>query len=270
MLMTLLALALATVGGVNPGSAVSSEPAPPHSTSFKVLQMNLCLSGVAACYDRAAYPAVVDEAAGQVAKHQPDAVTLNEACRDDAAAIARRAGYHLRFTAVLVRGAPLPCVQPGGRGVFGLAVLTKGRIETSRDRAFGTQAGAEERRWICATTVRAVTACTAHLGTRGSTEQRQANRAQCRELRRVLAHYDERRTTVFGGDVNRREPCAPATMWARGDTKAGQKAGIQHIYGSRSLDRPATRVKPARYTDHDFFLATDQPARASTTRRSGG
>jgi hypothetical protein len=59
-------------------------------------------------------------------------------------------------------------------------------------------------------------------------------------------------------------------MWARSDASAGQKPGIQHIYGSRSLGRPATRVVPATYTDHDFFLTADQPARTSTTRRSGG
>lgn len=255
-LAIVLAVAAATLAAVTPAMAVSPRPTPKYGATYKVLQMNLCLSGMATCYARTAYRSIVDEATAQVANRDPAVVTLNEACSDDAAEIARRTGYHLRFAAVLNRGASLPCVEPGGRGVFGIAVLTKASIRTSNDEAFATQAGVEERRWICATTIRAITACTAHLSTRESTKARVANDAQCRELRGVLARSETAGTTVFGGDVNRRKPCAPATMWARADTTAGQKPGIQHIYGSTSLDDPSARLAAARHTDHDFFLTT--------------
>ena len=55
--------------------------------------------------------------------------------------------------------------------------------------------------------------------------------------------YQDAGTTVFGGDVNRQEPCAPATMWARQDTAATQAAGVQHIYGSLSLEPPEPEVR---------------------------
>jgi hypothetical protein len=105
------------------------------------------------------------------------------------------------------------------------------------------------------TTVHEVSVCTAHLSTRTSTDLRAANDAQCRELRGVLAGYQDAGTTVFGGDLNRQEPCAPVTMWSRQDAAASQSAGIQHIYGSLSLPAPAPEVTAATYTDHDFLYA---------------
>ncbi len=260
-LARLLVLTVAILVVVTPGPAVSSAPSTPQrGTPYTVLQMNLCLSGTADCYTRTAYPAIVQEAAEQVMAQDPQAVTLNEACRGDAADIARRTGYRMRFTAVLVRGEPLPCVAPGRRGVFGLAVLTRERITTSHDQPFAGQAGPEERRWLCVTTARAISVCTAHLGIRESAEAVSANDAECAELRAILARYDEAGTTVFGGDVNRQEPCAPVGMWTGGDTAAAQVAGIQHIYGSLSLRGPAARVSAATYTDHDFFLVTGRAA----------
>jgi endonuclease/exonuclease/phosphatase family metal-dependent hydrolase len=265
-LASLLVLTVATLVTVTPVQAVSSAPSTPQpGTPYTVLQMNLCLSGTADCYSRTAYPAIVQEAAEQVMAQDPQAVTLNEACRGDATDIARRAGYRMRFTAVLVRGEPLPCVAPVRRGVFGLAVLTRARITTSHDQPFAGQVGPEKRRWLCVTTARAISVCTAHLGTRESAEAISANDAECAELRAVLARYDGAGTTVFGGDVNRREPCAPDGMWTGGDTAAAQAPGIQHIYGSLSLHGPVARVSAATYTDHDFFLATGQAAVGSST-----
>ena len=231
--------------------------------------MNLCLSGQAACYPRTAYPAVVDEAVDQVLRQDAEAVTLNEACRGDAAEIARRTGYRMRFAAVLVRGAPLPCVDPGRRGVFGLAALTRARIRDAQDQPFATHAGLEERRWLCVTTAGALNVCTAHLGTPGAVGASRANDAECAELRAVLARYDAAGATVFGGDVNRRSPCAPSDMWVTDDTAATQTAGIQHIYGSRSLPDPVVGVVTATHTDHDFLLVStglDRRARGPLPR----
>jgi hypothetical protein len=72
------------------------------------MQMNLCLSGLAGCYGRIGRPAVVREAVDRIRDTQPDAVTFNEACRRDTERIARRTGYHLRFSRVIYLGAPLP------------------------------------------------------------------------------------------------------------------------------------------------------------------
>ena len=229
---------------------------PPPGAPYTVLQMNLCLSGLAGCYGGTEYPKVVDEAVATVRAQDPAAVTLNEACSGDADTIAARTGYQVRFATVLYRGAPLECRSPGGRGVFGNAVLTKERIVATTDRAFTAQAGVEERRWSCATTAREVTACTAHLSTRGTDEARAANDAQCEELREVLARYAGRGATVFGGDVNRYDSCAPAGLWTQTDAAATQAPGIQHVYGSSALRDPVARIVPATFTDHDFLAVT--------------
>jgi endonuclease/exonuclease/phosphatase family metal-dependent hydrolase len=221
------------------------------------MQMNLCLSGLAGCYGRAAYPAVVEEAAARIGQAHPDAVTFSEACEGDAARIARRAGYHLRFSRVVYRGEPLRCVDPGGRGLFGDAVLTEAPIERSDNQDFEAQAGIERRRWLCVTTRVDVDVCTAHLNTRAADEVA-GNDAQCAELAGLIARRAAVRTVIFGGDVNRRPACAPAGVWTRTDSSAGQARGLQHVYGSRALRSPSAEVLPATHTDHDVLLVRAQ------------
>jgi endonuclease/exonuclease/phosphatase family metal-dependent hydrolase len=247
--------AVATITAVVvPTSAVPLSLEDSAGTPYSVLQMNLCLSGQADCYPGTAFPSILDEATAQILDNDPTAVTLNEACSGDAATIARRTGYRMRFATVLVNGAPLPCVNPGHRGRFGNAVLTKERLTASHDQAFATQTGEEERRWLCATTSRGVTVCTAHLGTRGSADERRTNDGQCAALEAVLARYAKIGATVFGGDLNRHTPCAPASMWPTTDSHAAQDPGLQHVYASRSAEAPLARVTSARHTDHDFIL----------------
>ena len=108
---------------------------------YTLMQMNLCLSGFAGCYGKVAYPAGVDEAVARIRAARPDAVTVNEACRGDVVRIARRTGYHVRFSRVFYLGRPLPCVRPGGRGLFGDAVLTKAAIERTDSHDFEGQSG---------------------------------------------------------------------------------------------------------------------------------
>ncbi len=72
----LLVLALAGCGG-----------SPERDPSYALMQMNLCLSGLAGCYGKTAYPAVVEEATARIRSARPDAVTINEACRGDVALI---------------------------------------------------------------------------------------------------------------------------------------------------------------------------------------
>ena len=227
---------------------------------YTLMQMNLCLSGFARCYGKVAHPAGVEEAAARIRAVHPDAVTLNETCRRDVEQIARRTGYHLRFTAVTSSGRPLRCVRPGGRGRFGDAVLTKADIENTESHDFEAQAGTEWRRWLCVTTRAGVDVCTAHLATRSATEAA-ANDAQCAELAALLARRAATRTIVFGGDVNRRRACAPEHAWTRTDASAGQAPGLQAAYGSGALHSPSAEVLPAMHTDHDVLLVRARLAR---------
>jgi endonuclease/exonuclease/phosphatase family metal-dependent hydrolase len=238
-----------------PSTSVRTPAAglPAASSTYTLMQMNLCLSGLAGCYGKVAYPAVVEEAVARIREAHPDAVTFNEACRSDVARIARRTGYHLRFSRVIYRGERLRCVRPGGRGLFGDAVLTEAAIESTNNQDFEAQAGIERRRWLCVTTRVEVDVCTAHLNTRTTTEVA-GNEAQCVELAALLARRADARTVIFGGDVNRRHSCAPDGVWTRTDKSAEQAPGLQHVYGSGALSSPSAVVVPAMHTDHDVLL----------------
>src|SRR5918999_6536768 len=228
-----LVLALCGCSG-STGTSGAPAPAavpPAGSSTYTLMQMNLCLSGLAGCYGKAAYPAVVEEAVARIREAHPDAVTFNEACRSDVSGIARRTGYHLRFSRVIYSSRRLRCVRPGGRGLFGNAVLTEAAIERTDNHDFKAQAGPERRRWLCVTTRVGVDVCTAHLNTRSAIEVA-GNDAQCVELAALLARRAAVRTVAFGGDVNRRDSCAPEGFWTRTDRSAGQAPGLQHVYGS--------------------------------------
>jgi endonuclease/exonuclease/phosphatase family metal-dependent hydrolase len=255
-LILLLAAGACALGGCGGSTGTAAAP-PAASSTYTLMQMNLCLSGLADCSGKAAYPAVVDEAVARIREAHPDAVTFNEACRSDAARIARRTGYHLRFSTVIYRGQRLRCVRPGRRGLFGNGVLTEAAIESSDNRAFRAQAGIERRQWLCVTTRADVDVCTAHLNTR-STVEVAGNDAQCVELAALLARRASARTVTFGGDVNRRRPCAPDGAWTRTDRSADQAPGLQHVYGSGALRSPSAEVVPAEHTDHDVLLVRAQ------------
>jgi endonuclease/exonuclease/phosphatase family metal-dependent hydrolase len=227
------------------------------------MQMNLCLSGLAGCYLKVEYPAGVEEAVARIREARPDAVTFNEACGGDVALIAQRTGYHARFSRVIYHGKLLPCIRPGGRGLFGDAVLTKAPIEKTDSRDFGAQAGPERRKWLCVSTRVGVLVCTAHLASR-EIDEVAANRPQCAELRALLARRASAHTVIFGGDVNRRSSCAPHGFWTRTDESAHQDPGSQQVYGTGALRSPSTRVEPATHTDHDVLLV-----RAYLIARSG-
>jgi endonuclease/exonuclease/phosphatase family metal-dependent hydrolase len=256
-----LALALSGCGGSSGTGGAQARESSAAGSTYTLLQMNLCLSGLAGCYGKVAYPAVVEEAVARIRQARPDAVTFNEACRGDVAGIARRTGYHARFSRVVYRGERLRCVRPGGRGLFGDAVLTKAAIGRTDNRDFEAQAGIERRRWLCVTTRIGVDVCTAHLNTRSSVEVA-GNDAQCVELAALLARRASARAVVFGGDVNRRRSCAPDGVWTRTDRSADQAPGLQHGYGSRALRSPSAEVLPAAHTDHDVLVVRAQLAAA--------
>ena len=217
------------------------------------MQMNLCLSGLAGCYRKVQYPAGVHEAVAQIREGHPDAVTFNEACSGDVATIARQTGYRARFSTVIYYGKPFPCIDPGGRGLFGDAVLTRTAIERADSRAFEAQAGPEQRRWLCVSTRDRVDVCTAHLASH-ETDEVAANDPQCAELGVLLARRAESGAVIFGGDVNHRRPCAPHGFWSISDSSARQNPGDQHVYGGGALRSPSAQVVPAKHTDHDVLL----------------
>ena len=250
-----LVLGVVGVAGCRGSSGAATIASASTGSTYTLMQMNLCLSGLADCYRQVRYPGVVEEAVARIRSARPAAVTFNETCSGDAALIARRTGYHIRFSAVIYFGKLLPCVKPGGRGLFGDAVLVRAGVRSSENHAFAAQAGPEQRRWLCVLTRTGADVCTSHLASPDITEVA-ANQPQCAELRRVLARRAELGAVIFGGDVNRRGSCAPAGFWARSDASARQDPGSQQVYGVRAFRSPAVRVVPAVHTDHDVLLVS--------------
>jgi len=154
---------------------------------------------------------------------------------------------------VIYHRKPLPCVRPGGQGLFGDAVLTKAAIESTESRAFEAQAGPERRVWLCVGTRAGAEVCTAQLASLEPDEVA-ANVPQCAELRELLARLAAARSVIFGGDVNRLSSCAPHGFWTRTDRSAHQDPGSQHVYGTGALPSPSALVVSATYTDHDVLL----------------
>jgi endonuclease/exonuclease/phosphatase family metal-dependent hydrolase len=242
------------------GSTGTAAAAPPRS-GYTLMQMNLCLSGLAGCYAKVHYPEGIEAAVAEIRQARPDAVTFNEACGGDAVRIARQTGYQLRFSSIIYYGKRLPCIKPRGRGLFGDAVLTRAAIVSSHSHPFPAQVGPEQRKWLCATTRIGVKVCTAHLASHDPVEAA-ANGPQCAQLRALLARQIGARAVIFGGDVNRLSSCAPRGFWTRTDASGHQDPGIQHVYGTGgALRSPTVRVKPAAHTDHDVLLVRADLAR---------
>jgi endonuclease/exonuclease/phosphatase family metal-dependent hydrolase len=254
---------LAAIAGVLamalPGCSRPSEPtaaaARPSGATYTLVQMNLCLSGLAGCYARVAYPAGVTETIARIRDLHPDAVTLNEACSGDVARIARQTGYQARFSRVIYYGRPLRCIRPRDRGLYGDGVLTRAPVERASSAPFATQDGPEQRRWLCVRTRAGVRVCTAHLASHEPAEAA-ANAPQCAQLTAVLARDAASGPIIFGGDVNRLASCAPHGFWTRTDASARQDPGSQQVYGTGALRAPSVRVLPATHTDHDVLVVT--------------
>ena len=179
------------------------------------------------------------------------AVTLNEVCRADVEKMASELGFQVRFAAVASFRLPDDCIDPGGRGVYGIAVLTRASITGSVEHPFAAQSDLEQRRWLCVTTEEA-TVCTTHLEIRGSSQLDAVNDAQCVEFAQVLQRAD--RPIIAGGDMNRDQGCAAPGMWVGTDRGAAQAPGDQHVYATTGLVGPGIRILRMDYTDHDAVV----------------
>jgi endonuclease/exonuclease/phosphatase (EEP) superfamily protein YafD len=246
-------MAAALLTACSTGSGASTEERPtPTRHALALVQMNLCLSGIATCAGRDDHAAAVAEGIALTRENDADLVVVTEACSGDAERIASAAGLHVTFFTVRIFGSALPCVDPGGRGMFGNAVLTSAPPLAVRDRPYNRQSDEEERRVVCAQTEN-LWVCGTHLSVRGYGFG-PVNDAQCTELAGFLVRLSRIRPTLVAGDMNRRESCAPSGWWSESDGQALQLPGVQHVYGDGRLDPHAVEVHPMSHTDHDALV----------------
>ena len=192
-------------------AAAAPAPAPAAAAPLRVLQLNLCSSGIAGCYTGRS----TDQAAAVVRAEAPDLVTLNEICQDDVADLERALADAVPDATVVSafqparngrNGEPYRCRN--GRQ-YGIGLVSRwpsvpgaaasGGIYPAQDRD-----DPEERAWLCldAAAVPPVAVCTTHL----AYTKREVAAAQCRYLfDTVIAEIRARVGTapvVLGADLN--------------------------------------------------------------------
>jgi len=252
------ALCAAVLAGSTAGSAAVSA-------RLRVLQLNLCNSGIASCYTGHS----VARAAAVISGVGPNLVTLNEVCREDVSDLEQ----------VLAEGARdgdvVSAFQPAGDRrtaaafrcrngqSYGIGLLAR---FPSLDHGYSIHAGIyptqdtgdpEERAWLCIDTSDLV-ACTTHLANTKAT----VALAQCRYLFDTAIPALPRRgravPTVLGADLNLKphhlpdvRSCLPSGYVQTYD------GGTQYIVGSRDLRvSSGTTIGMSKTTDHPGLLGT--------------
>ena len=234
------------------------------SATLRVLQANLCDSGIAGCYTGRA----VAEAVATIRAEQPDIVTLNEICRGDLSVLKRA----LSDTAHggVIASAFEAAVEPSSRDAvrcrngqrYGIGVLA--RLEPP-DRGYTTSgasypdqdpADTEQRVWLCVHAIAHFAACTTHL----TNTSRAVAFSQCRYLMGIaipaVRADNPNDPVIVGADLNLSggqspnvQSCIPPSFVRTDD------GGTQDIVASAPLTITATRsIDMHDTTDHPSLL----------------
>jgi hypothetical protein len=251
---------VASAVGLTSASAVPARAA----STFVVLQMNLCNSGMAiSCYSSGR---AVDEAVDKIHRYPPALVTLQEVCRDDlyardgwgklAQAMADLYGsghISVDFVPALNRDTNdwYRCVNGEP---FGVAVMHhSGNGLDVHSGWYGSQDPSNElRAWTCTTVLKGrLTGCTTHLSTDPDVAIR-----QCHELMSSLASGWVMPEVIVAGDFNLiSEPgkphdvrdCAPARYDRTSDS------ALQQVFFTRNIRWVEGRYEGMRWTDHPLL-----------------
>jgi hypothetical protein len=236
----------AAVGLLVTALLLAGSTAPPALPQpLRVLQLNLCNSGIAGCYTGRAIPA----AAQIIRDVAPDVVTLNEICEHDVDTLkaAMRGPVVAAFMAAPDRpsGDSTRCRTGQAYGIGLLVRLAPGPKTTTRSGVYAAQDGndPEIRVWLCIAAVKTLTACTTHLATSIPIALE-----QCSELFAQVPAA----SVVIGGDFNLRDAgCVPETFARTGD------GTVQHVLASADLRITGVReINLSSVTDHPGLLVS--------------
>lgn len=221
------------------------------ATTIKVLQLNICHSGVASCYTGA--EPVMAKAVSVITSTRPQVLSVNEACSGDVARLQSAMGASQAvFVAAQTRaGAPVTCTngQQYGNILVVVAALAGSAPATGRYEA--QDSGNEMRVWACLP-AGGLSACTTHLSAKSGS----VALSQCKEL--LTRAKGLPGPTVVSGDMNLRyqgspnvQDCNPAGFYRKGD------GDVQHVFASTSLTFVSgTKISMAGTTDHPAWLVT--------------
>jgi endonuclease/exonuclease/phosphatase family metal-dependent hydrolase len=232
---------------------VAAAPDAVSAVKIRVLQLNICHSGIADCFtgDR-----VLAKARSVIAETSPQLVSVNEACSGDVEALRsamRGAARTLFVAAQHTDGRPVNCRN--GQQFGNLIMVSSSLAGTAAEsgRFAAQQTNDEARVWACLPGGR-VTACTTHLADRHG----DVALAQCRELMARAADYATRGPVVVSGDLNLRylgnpdvEQCGRPGFFRRGD------GNLQHAFVTVNFTVVGdTQLDMAGTTDHPAWLLT--------------
>lgn len=258
----------ATVIGPDAAELLPGQPVP--AAPVRVLQLNLCSSGIAVCYTGRS----TAEAAAVIRAEKPDLVTLNEVCQDDVSTLQRA------LADVVPSGAAVSAFQAARDGrtgdayrcrngqEFGIGVVSRwppvpgssviGGIYPAQDRE-----DPEERAWLCldVAATPAIAVCTTHL----AYTKREVARAQCRYLFGTVTAQmrarDGAAPLVLGGDLNLGSGDSPdLTHCLPAGSVVVDDGGEQHVVATPEFVVDSFRTIDLRgTTDHPGLLVTLAP-----------
>jgi endonuclease/exonuclease/phosphatase family metal-dependent hydrolase len=274
-----LVACLVGCAGMTAGPSVVGPSPPPDGAGgleagpVRVLQMNLCSSGIAGCYTGRS----TAEAAVVIRAEAPDLVTLNEVCQDDVSALERA------LAGVVPGGMVASAFQAARDGrtgdpyrcrngqQYGIGLVSRWPVVPGSSAGSGIypaqdEEDPEERAWLCLDVAAgsAVTVCTTHL----AYTKREVTAAQCRYLVgtviAALRARDGAAPLVLGGDLNLGSgdsadlrTCLPAGSAVADD------GGQQHVVVTPEFVVDSSRTIDLRgTTDHPALLVTLAPQRA--------
>jgi endonuclease/exonuclease/phosphatase family metal-dependent hydrolase len=250
------------------GATAGRTPTRPASTTtalpVRILQLNLCDSGIAGCYTGRSLRA----ASALIRAERPDVVTLNEVCRGDVSVLGRTlsetrqsASVAVAFEAAVDRrtGRAFRCRngEPYGIGIVARFGPSPSRID--RDGAIYPRQDTtdpEERVWLCLHATADFYACTTHLASTSAS----VALAQCRYLLDTAVPAERARggqdPVVIGGDLNLRSggspdahSCLPAGFDQTDDS------ALQHVVVTAGVTVRSRRVISMHgTTDHPALL----------------
>ncbi|WP_430501895.1 endonuclease/exonuclease/phosphatase family protein [Micromonospora trifolii] len=256
-------------------SPVAGDAAQP--TVLRMLQLNLCNSGLAGCYTGRA----MARAAEVITIEAPDLVTLNEICEGDVSAL------HGVFQTVhpgrtVVAAFQAAGDRPSGDDTrcrngqrFGIGLLTHVRTPATPNTVYaGTHptqdlSDPEERAWLCVDVDGALLACTTHLSATGY----RVALTQCDHLVDTILPTISRNAgyepTVLAGDLNLRAGHDPDV---RSCTPPGHQriddGRLQHVTATTDITLCCRSLVPMHgATDHPGLLATLTIDRSRPGRR---
>jgi hypothetical protein len=272
-LASLLVLSVGCLAGCTADRAASDptsigRPATaPVQTRVRVLQMNLCNSGRAACYSGGR---AISLAMALIHQDRPDMVTVNEVCRDDVhvlkeamSAAFPTAAVASAFTSAKDRPtqAPVRC-QNGQQFGDGVLVVVGSPVVGLRrySGVYPVQdlGDPEERVWVCIDLANRFSACTTHTASTDRTIALDQCRYMLNSALPRISRRDGGDPIILGADLNLAahgspgpQPCLPSG-YQRTDDDALQDVLVSPGAGVRShsaIDMRGTTDHPGLLVD---------------------